>query len=123
MHPKYLTKHKPIKETLLHAGESTTASGLQKQYPHPFLTPSLYSPHPLSKERWGYSKRGVRDRDIFPYWFSSKIKLISTHKQVNFDPKSICFFLEFERPPPRLEYPLTGVRKSLGGRGPRSAVN
>ena len=27
------------------------------------------------------------------------------------------FFLEIERPPPRLEYPLTGVRKSLGGKG------
>ena len=47
------------KTTLLHAIESTSASGFQKQYPHPFLTPSLYSPHPLSKERWGYSKRGV----------------------------------------------------------------
>ena len=33
-----------------------------------------------------------------------------------------CFPLEIERPPPRLEYPLTGVRKSLGGKGPRSAV-
>ena len=82
-----------IKKTLIRAIESTTASGLQMQYPHPFLTPSLYSPHPLSKERWGYSKRGVRDRDIFPYWFSSKIKLISTHKQVNFDPKSSYYLL------------------------------
>lgn len=88
MHLKYFTNHKPIKETLLHAGESITASGLLKQYPHPFLTPSLYSPHPLSIERWGYSKRGVRDRDIFPYCFSSKIKLISTQNQVTFDPKS-----------------------------------
>ena len=36
----------------------------KEKYPHPFLTPSLYSPHPLSIERWGYSKRGVRDRDM-----------------------------------------------------------
>ncbi|SEA73221.1 hypothetical protein SAMN05216462_2381 [Xylanibacter ruminicola] len=72
MHPKYLTKHKPIKVVLLHAGESITASGLLKQYSHPFLTPSLYSPHPLSKERWGYSKRGVRDRDIFLIGFHRK---------------------------------------------------
>ena len=61
---------------------------LHQEYPHPFLTPSLYSPHPLSKERWGYSKRGVRDRDIFPYWFSSKNKLISDRNQVSFDQKS-----------------------------------
>ena len=118
-----MTKSNFIKAIRIYDIELSSASGLYGQYPHPFLTPSLYSPHPLSKERWGYSKRGVRDRDIFPYWFSSKIKLISTHKQVNFDPKSICFFLEIERPPPRLEYPLTGVRKSLGGKGPRSAVN
>ena len=78
-----------IKKTLIRAIESTSASGLYGQYPHPFLTPSLYSPHPLSKERWGYSKRGVRDRDIFPYWFSPKNKLISDHNQVSFDSKSI----------------------------------
>ena len=88
MNPKYLTNHKSLKVTVLHTGESITTSGTHKQYPHPFLTPSLYSPHPLSKERWGYSKRGVRDEDIFPYWFSSKIKLISTQNQVTFDPKS-----------------------------------
>ena len=61
-----------IKKTLIRAIESTSAPGLQKQYPHPFLTPSLYSPHPLSKERWGYSKRGVRDRDIFLIGFHRK---------------------------------------------------
>ena len=61
-----MTKSKSIKTTLLHASELSSASGLYGQYPHPFLTPSLYSPHPLSKERWGYSKRGVRDRDM-PY--------------------------------------------------------
>ena len=38
-----------IKKTLIRAIESTSASGLYEQYPHPFLTPSLYSPHPLSK--------------------------------------------------------------------------
>ena len=59
-----MTNIKFSKTTLLHAIESTSSSGFQKQYPHPFLTPSLYSPHPLSKERWGYSKRGVRDWDI-----------------------------------------------------------
>ncbi|SDQ18240.1 hypothetical protein SAMN04487826_0920 [Prevotella sp. khp1] len=62
-----MTNSNSIKTTLLHAGKTTTASDTYKQYPHPFLTPSLYSPHPLSIERWGYSKRGVRDRDIFPY--------------------------------------------------------
>ena len=62
-----------IKKTLIRAIESTSASGLYEQYPHPFLTPSLYSPHPLSKERWGYSKRGVRDRDIFLIGFHRKI--------------------------------------------------
>ena len=72
MHLKYLTNRKPIKETLLHAGESTTAPGFLRQYPHPFLTPSLYSPHPLFIERWGYSKRGVRDRDIFLIGFHRK---------------------------------------------------
>jgi hypothetical protein len=61
-----------IKIAFHHANESCSASGLQKQYPHPFLTPSLYSPHPLSKERWGYSKRGVRDRDIFLIGFHRK---------------------------------------------------
>ena len=61
-----------IKKTLIRAIESTSASGFQKQYPHPFLTPSLYSPHPLSKERWGYSKRGVRDEDIFLIGFHRK---------------------------------------------------
>jgi hypothetical protein len=44
----------------------------KEKYPHPFLTPSLYRPHPLSKERWGYSKRGVRDRDIFHIGFHRK---------------------------------------------------
>ena len=84
-----MTKSKFIKVFLLQARELSSASGLYGQYPHPFLTPSLYSPHPLSIERWGYSKRGVRDRDIFPYWFSQKNKLISTHNQVSFDSKSI----------------------------------
>ena len=84
-----MTNSKFNKTKSLHACESASASGVQKRYPHPFLTPSLYSPHPLSKERWGYSKRGVRDRDIFPYWFSSKNKLISDHNQVSFDSKSI----------------------------------
>ena len=84
-----MTNFSSIKTTIHLASESTTASGTYKQYPHPFLTPSLYSPHPLSIERWGYSKRGVRDRDIFPYWFSSKNKLISNHNQVSFDSKSI----------------------------------
>ena len=67
-----MTKFKFIKTTLLHAIESTSASGTHKQYSHPFLTPSLYSPHPLFKERWGYSKRGVRDRDIFLIGFHRK---------------------------------------------------
>ena len=83
-----MTNSKFFKITFHHAIESSSASGLYGQYPHPFLTPSLYSPHPLSKERWGYSKRGVRDRDIFPYWFSSKNKLISNRNQVSFDSKS-----------------------------------
>ena len=61
-----------IKKTLLRAIESFSASGLQMQYPHPFLTPSLYSPHTLFIERWGYSKRGVRDRDIFLIDFHRK---------------------------------------------------
>ncbi len=61
-----------IKKTLIRAIESTSASGLYGQYPHPFLTPSLYSPHPLFIERWGYSKRGVRDRDIFLIGFHRK---------------------------------------------------
>ena len=84
-----MTNSKFNKTKSLQAHELSSASGLYGQYSHPFLTPSLYSPHPLSIERWGYSKRGVRDRDIFPYWFSSKIKLISTHNQVSFDSKSI----------------------------------
>ena len=84
-----MTNSKSIKVISLHASESFSVSGLQKQYPHPFLTPSLYSPHPLSIERWGYSKRGVRDRDIFPYYFSSKNKLIITQNQVTFAQKSI----------------------------------
>ena len=67
-----MTKLNLIKVFLLQADGSSAASGLQKQYPHPFLTPSLYSPHPLSKERWGYSKRGVRDRDIFLIGFHRK---------------------------------------------------
>ena len=67
-----MTNSKSIKVISLHASESFSASGLLKQYPHPFLTPSLYSPHPLSKERWGYSKRGVRDRDIFLIGFHRK---------------------------------------------------
>ena len=61
-----------IKKTLLRAIESALASGVQKAYPHPFLTPSLYSPHPLFIERWDYSKRGVRDRDIFLIGFHRK---------------------------------------------------
>ena len=84
-----MTKLKIIKKTLLHAHAQSAVSGFYEQYPHPFLTPSLYSPHPLFIERWGYSKRGVRDRDIFPYWFSPKNKLISDHNQVSFDSKSI----------------------------------
>lgn len=83
-----MTNFKFVKTTLLHAIDSYSAPGLLKQYPHPFLTPSLYSPHPLFIERWGYSKRGVRDTDIFPYWFSSKNKLISNRNQVSFDSKS-----------------------------------
>ena len=67
-----MTKSNLIKVFLLQADGSSSASGLQKQYPHPFLTPSLYSPHPLSIERWGYSKRGVRDRDIFLISFHQK---------------------------------------------------
>ena len=67
-----MTNSKFTKITFHHAIDSSTASGLHRQYPHPFLTPSLYSPHPLSKERWGYSKRGVRDRDIFLIGFHRK---------------------------------------------------
>ena len=67
-----MTNSKFTKITFHHAIDSSAESGLQKQYPHPFLTPSLYSPHPLSKERWGYSKRGVRDRDIFLIGFHRK---------------------------------------------------
>ena len=67
-----MTNFNFIKKTLLRAIESASASGFQKQYPHPFLTPSLYSPHPLFIERWGYSKRGVRDRDIFLIGFHRK---------------------------------------------------
>ena len=67
-----MTNFNFIKKTLIRAIESTSASGLYGQYPHPFLTPSLHSPHPLSKERWGYSKRGVRDRDIFLIGFHRK---------------------------------------------------
>ena len=67
-----MTNSKFIKITFHHAIDSASASGFLKQYPHPFLTPSLYSPHPLSKERWGYSKRGVRDRDIFLIGFHRK---------------------------------------------------
>ena len=67
-----MTKSKFIKVFLLQARELSSASGLYGQYPHPFLTPSLYSPHPLSIERWGYSKRGVRDRDIFLIGFHRK---------------------------------------------------
>ena len=78
-----MTKSKFIKVFLLQARELSSASGLQMQYPHPFLTPSLYSPHPLSKERWGYSKRGVRDRDIS--------LLVFIEKQVDFYSKSSYF--------------------------------
>ena len=67
-----MTNFKFFKITFHHAIESSSASGFYEQYPHPFLTPSLYSPHPLSKERWGYSKRGVRDRDIFLIGFHRK---------------------------------------------------
>ena len=67
-----MTNSKFNKTKSLHACDSTLASDLQMQYPHPFLTPSLYSPHPLSVERWGYSKRGVRDRDIFLIGFHRK---------------------------------------------------
>ncbi len=67
-----MTKSNFIKTIRLYAIELSSASGFLKQYPHPFLTPSLYSPHPLSKERWGYSKRGVRDRDIFLIGFHRK---------------------------------------------------
>jgi len=67
-----MTNSKFNKTKSLHACESTSASGVQKVYPHPFLTPSLYSPHPLFIERWGYSKRGVRDRDIFLIGFHRK---------------------------------------------------
>ena len=67
-----MTNSKFNKTTSLHTCESFSASGFYGQYPHPFLTPSLYSPHPLSKERWGYSKRGVRDRDIFLIGFHRK---------------------------------------------------
>jgi hypothetical protein len=84
-----MTKLNFIKAIKLYDIELYSVAGFYEQYPHPFLTPSLYSPHPLSKERWGYSKRGVRDRDIFPYWFSPKNKLISDHNQVSFVSKSI----------------------------------
>ena len=67
-----MTKYNFTKAIRLYAIKLYTASGLLKQYPHPFLTPSLYSPHPLSIERWGYSKRGVRDRDIFLIGFHRK---------------------------------------------------
>ena len=67
-----MTNSKFTKITFHHAIELSSSSGLLVQYPHPFLTPSLYSPHPLSKERWGYSKRGVRDRDIFLIGFHRK---------------------------------------------------
>ena len=67
-----MTNFKFVKTTLLHAIDSYSVAGLYEQYPHPFLTPSLYSPHPLSIERWGYSKRGVRDRDIFLIGFHRK---------------------------------------------------
>ena len=77
-----MTKLNFIKAINLYDIELYSVAGLYEQYPHPFLTPSLYSPHPLSKERWGYSKRGVRDTDIFPYWFSSKNKLVFIQKQV-----------------------------------------
>ena len=58
-----MTKSNLIKVFLLQARELSSASGLYGQYPHPFLTPSLYSPHPLSKSplkkwlflRWGYT--------------------------------------------------------------------
>ncbi len=67
-----MTKYNFIKAIRLYAIKLYTASGFFGQYPHPFLTPSLYSPHPLSVERWGYSKRGVRDRDIFLIGFHRK---------------------------------------------------
>ena len=67
-----MTKLKFIKAIKLYNIELYSVVGLYGQYPHPFLTPSLYSPHPLSKERWGYSKRGVRDRDIFLIGFHRK---------------------------------------------------
>ena len=72
LQPKDMTNSKFFKITFHHAIKQSSASGLYGQYPHPFLTPSLYSPHPLSKERWGYSKRGVRDRDIFLIGFHRK---------------------------------------------------
>ena len=58
-----MTNLKFSKTTLFRAIEQSSASGLYEQYPHPFLTPSLYSPHPLSKSplkkwlflRWGYT--------------------------------------------------------------------
>ena len=67
-----MTKLNFIKAINLYDIELYSVAGLYEQYPHPFLTPSLYSPHPLSKERWGYSKRGVRDRDIFLIGFHRK---------------------------------------------------
>ena len=67
-----MTKLNFIKTNLHHVTEPSSIAGFLRQYPHPFLTPSLYSPHPLSKERWGYSKRGVRDRDIFLIGFHRK---------------------------------------------------
>ena len=67
-----MTNSQFTKITFHHAIELYSVAGLYEQYPHPFLTPSLYSPHPLSKERWGYSKRGVRDRDIFLIGFHRK---------------------------------------------------
>ena len=50
-----MTKLKFIKAIKLYNIELYSVAGLYEQYPHPFLTPSLYSPHPLSIERWGYS--------------------------------------------------------------------
>ena len=67
-----MTNFKFIKAFRHYAIELSSVAGFYEQYPHPFLTPSLYSPHPLFKERWGYSKRGVRDRDIFLIGFHRK---------------------------------------------------
>ena len=67
-----MTKLNFIKAIRLYDIELYSVAGLYEQYSHPFLTPSLYSPHPLFIERWGYSKRGVRDRDIFLIGFHRK---------------------------------------------------